>query len=97
MVYLASVPTLAMLWAMVAYRRFPQLSSRDQLFQVGQLSTTLLGMLLVAALLIVTSTLIALVFSPKAARVPWIGLAINLAIWGMSVAAMVEPAPILGG
>ncbi len=97
LVYLASLPVLGLLSVTVAYRRFPQLGFRDQLYQVGSLSTTILGSLLVVAVLIVVATVVAIVLSPKAARIPWIGLTVNLAVWAASVATMVEPAPILGG
>jgi|GEM_PF-4367780 len=97
LVYLASLPVLGSLWVTVAYRRFPQLGFRDQLNQVGPLSTTILGSLLVVAVLIVAATVAAIVLYPRAARIPWIGLVVNLAIWAASVGTMVEPAPILGG
>jgi len=97
LVYLASLPVLGNLWVTIVYRRFPQLSSRDQLDQVGQLSTTILGSLVVVALLTITASVLAILFYPKAARVPLIGLALNLVVWAASVATMVEPKPILGG
>jgi hypothetical protein len=97
LIYLASLPVLGVLWVTIAYRRFPHLGFRDQLYQVGPLSTTILGSLLVVAMLIVAVTIIAIVLYPKAARIPWIGLILNVTIWVASVATMVEPAPILGG
>ena len=97
LIYLVSLPLLGLLWVTIAYRRFPQLGFRDQLYQVGPLSTTILGSLLAVAGLVVLVTIIAIVFYPKAARVPLIGLVLNLAIWAASVVTMVEPAPILGG
>ena len=97
LIYLASLPVLGLLWVTIAYRRFPQLGFRDQLYQVGALSTTILGSLLVVAALVVIATIIAIVLYPKAARIPLVGVVLNLAIWAASVATMVEPAPIFGG
>lgn len=97
LIYLASLPVLGLLWVTIAYRRFPQLGFRDQLYQVGPLSMGILESLLVVAMLIVTVTIIAIVLTPKAARVPLVGLVLNVTIWAASIATMVEPAPILGG
>ena len=97
LIYLASLPALALLWVSIAYRRFPQLGFRDQLYQVGPMSTAILGLLLVVAVLTVVATIIAIVVYPKAARIPIIGLVLNVAIWATSVATMVEPAPMSGG
>lgn len=49
LIYLASLPALGLLWVSVAYGRFPELGFRDQLYRVGSLSTTILGLLLVAS------------------------------------------------
>lgn len=53
LIYLLSLPALGLLWVSVAYGRFPELGFRDQLYRVGSLSTTILGLLLVVAVLVV--------------------------------------------
>ena len=97
LIYLVSLPLLGSLWVTVAYRRFPELGFRDQLYQVGPLSTTILGSLLVVAGLVVIATIVGIILYPKAAGIPVVGLVLNLAVWATSVATMVEPAPVLGG
>jgi hypothetical protein len=97
LIYLVSLPLLGLVWVTIAYRRFPQLGFRDQLYEVGPLSTTILGSLLAVAGLVVVMTIIAIVLYPKAARIPLIGVVLNFAIWAASVATMIEPAPISGG
>ncbi|WP_309617847.1 hypothetical protein [Salinibacterium sp.] len=97
LIYLVTLPLLGSLWVTVVYRRFPELGFRDQLYQVGSLSTTILGSLLFVAALIVTATVISILLYPKAARIPLIGIIVNVAVWAASVATMVEPAPVLGG
>ena len=97
LLYLASIPALGLLWASVAYRRFPQIGFRDQLYQVGSISTTILGGMLAVAVVVVLVTIVAMAVWPNAARVPLVGLALNVILWAASVATMVEPPAAVGG
>jgi hypothetical protein len=88
---------LGLLWVSVAYRRFPQIGFRDQLYQVGTVSTAILGGMLLVSVLVLLVTVVAVIVWPKAARVPLVGIAANVVLWAVAVATMVDPPAVFGG
>ena len=60
-------------------------------------STTILGGMLVVAVIVVLVTVVAVMVWSKASRVPLVGIALNIVLWAVSVATMVEPPAVVGG